>query len=269
MKNLKLSIVFDSVFIFISAFFMAFALIRYNGGKFITSLIFSILISLVLAFLYLIFIILNKDKCAIKLDDENKINYLKTELCFMDNQSLLSLFLSFYNKLKVNAIAEKDYLIIEENKCQTFLLFNYEKTESNKVIDCYKRTKRGYSTVILSNEYTLDALNLVNDLSLRIKLFDLKSVYVALKSQDLLPKITVPKKVNSVSFIDKMKGVFKKSNGKKALTLGVIIILSARFSFYPIYYIIFGGGLIIFSIILRFWGKKETQPSKTEKLSLS
>jgi hypothetical protein len=269
MKNLKLSIAVDSLFIFISCFFLAYAVIRYSGTSFAPSLIFSVLISLVLGFLFLLYIIIKNDKSSVKLNEENSLLLLKTELCFMDKQDLLELFYNFYKQSKIKAEIQKDYIVLPELKCQIFFNFTYEKTDTTKIIECYKQTIKGYKTVVLGIDFTPDAIALVNDLSLRIKLFDIKSVYLALKSQELLPKTTIQKKVNKVSFIDKMKGVFIKSNGKKALGIGAIILLSARFSFYPIYYIIFGSLMVIFSIVLRFWGKKETRPFDTKKPSLS
>ena len=90
-------------------------------------------------------------------------------------------------------------------------------------------------------------------------------MYLSLKKFNLLPKATLTKTENKMAFIDKMKGVFIKSNGKKALILGVIILLSSKFSFYPVYYIIFGGLLIVLSLVLRFWGKDTLSSSKSQQ----
>ena len=269
MKNLKLSIALDSLFIFISAFFLTFAVIRYSGARFALSLVLSILISLLLGCIFLVYLIVRNDKSSLKLNEENNVWLLKTELCFMDKQNLLELFLKFYKQSGFKAEIQNNYIILPEKKCQVFLTFTYEKTDTTKIIKFYKQTKKEYKTVVLGIEFTTDAISLVNDLSLRIKLFDLEKVYLALKEQKLLLKSTIQKKVNVLSFLDKMKGVFQKSNGKKALWLGVIILLSANFSFYPIYYIVFGGGMVIFSIILRFFGKKEIRLFDDKKPNLS
>ena len=120
-----------------------------------------------------------------------------------------------------------------------------------------------YKTIVISNEYTLEALTSVNDLTLDIKLLNLNAAYLSLKEYDLLPKNSILKKQNKLSFTTKMKGVFVKTNGKKALLLGSVILLSAKISFFPVYYIIFGILMIIFSLVLRFYGKeKEPIPNK-------
>ena len=268
MKNFKISITFDSLFIFVSAFFLFYAIIRYSGVNFIPSLTLSILISLALGVVWTVFSLIKKDKQGIKLAEENNLLSLKTELCFMSDKSLTDTLLKYYKKANIQAEKENDYIVLPELKCQVFSSFAFEKTDTTKIIEFYKQTKKGYKTVVLSIDYTVDAVSLVNDLSLRIKLFDLNAVYLSLKEYNLLPKTTLTKKVNKISFVDKMKGIFIKSNGKKALTLGIIILLSSKFSFYPVYYIIFGGLLIIFSLILRFWGKSPLSPSKAEKVGL-
>ena len=244
MKNFKISITLDSLFIF-------------NGVKFIPSLILSIIISLIIATIFLCLLLYKSNKKGIKLIEETSLSSLKNELCFMDKNALCALFLNYYKKSNILAKAENNYIVLPENNTVIFFNFTYENTDTSKIIHFYKQTKTGYKTVVLSINYTADALTLVNDLSLRIKLFDLNAVYLSLKKLDLLPNSTISKKQNKIAFLDKIKGVFVKSNGKKALMLGGIILLSSKLSFYPIYYIIFGSFLIIFSLTLHFFGKQK------------
>ena len=78
MKNFKISIALDSIFIFISAFFLTYAIIRYNGVTFTLSLIISVIIPLLLSFLYLVFILFKKQSNYIKVSEETlKENYEK------------------------------------------------------------------------------------------------------------------------------------------------------------------------------------------------
>ena len=151
---------------------------------------------------------------------------------------------------------------VKDNKCQIFFSFTYEKTDTTKIIHFYKQTKKGYKTVVFAIDNTADATTLLNDLSLRIKLFDINAVYFSLKKFNLLPNFTILKKQNKITFLDKIKGVFIKSNGKKALLIGGVILLSSKLSFYPIYYIIFGSIMIIFSLILHFFGKQKAPTPK-------
>ena len=108
MKNFKISITFDSLFIFVSAFFLFYAIIRYNGVNFLLSLTLSVLISLALGGAWTVFSLIKKDKQGVKLTEENNLLRLKQELCFMDNKTLSSLLLKYYKKAK-GGVSDNDY----------------------------------------------------------------------------------------------------------------------------------------------------------------
>ncbi len=255
MKNFKASIFFDCFFIFISAFFFSFAIIRYNRVNFTPSLIFSVLIALVLSLSYLIFIILKKQSAFYKEEEINRINSLLTELCFMGEDALLELFYKFYKKQGLNAEIINDAIILKDIKSQVFISFTFEKTTAKDIINFYKNTKKGYKTVVLANDYTEEGKNLLSSFAIRIKLFSLNDVYSSLKKENLLPQITVSKNVSIKNRKEKLKGFFVKSNSKKPLFYGIVILLLAPFSFYPIYYIVFGCLLLTLSVFMRFFAK--------------
>ncbi len=265
MKNFKISILLDSVFIFISSFFLIYAIIRYNGVSFVPSLIFSVLLSLLLSFIFLVFTLFKKQNSLIKESEKSRMQNTLLELCFMNNDKILNLFLTFYKNNNIEVEKEKNYLILKKYSTQVFFNFTLEKTTTTDIIKFYKNTRSGYKTIVIANEFSTESLDLEKDIPSRIKLYNFLDAYLSLKESNLLPKLTIPKSVTVINKKDILKGIFAKTNGKKALMLGVVILLSSRFSFYPIYYIIFGFLMIILSISLRFWGKqKEPTPKGIE-----
>ena len=143
---------------------------------------------------------------------------------------------------------------------QVFFNFTFEKTPTTTVIESYKNTKQGYKTVILANEFSNESIKLEKDLNSKIKLCSLTDVYLSLKKAELLPEITLPKNVIKINKTTRLKGIFTKANSKKALLFGVVILLSSKLTFYPIYYIIFGSLLVILALTLRFYGKVTQAP---------
>ena len=255
MKNFKATIFFDCFFIFISAFFFCFAIIRYSRVNFAPSLIFSVLIALTLSLSYVVFIVLTKQSAFYKEEEIRKINSLLTELCFSSEESLLNLFCKFYKKQGHNYEIIDNSILLKDVKSQVFISFTFEKTTAKEIISFYKNTKKGYKTIILSNDYTDEGKKLLDSFSIRIKLFNLNDVYLSLKSENLLPQLTVPKNVSIKNKKETLKVFFIKSNSKKPLFYGIVILLLAPFSFYPIYYIIFGCLLLTLSVFMRFFAK--------------
>ena len=68
----------------------------------------------------------------------------------MSDKSLTDTLLKYYKKANIQAEKENDYIVLPELKCQVFSSFAFEKTDTTKIIEFYKQTKKGYKTVVLS-----------------------------------------------------------------------------------------------------------------------
>ena len=145
--------------------------------------------------------------------------------------------------------------MLKDLKSQVFVSFTFEKTTAKEIIEFYKNTKKGYKTIILSNDYTEEGKKLISSFYIRIKLFNLNDAYLSLKSENLLPPLTVSKNVMVKNKKETFRLFFVKSNFKKPMFYGIIILCLAPFSFYPIYYIVFGCFLLVLSVFMRFFAK--------------
>ncbi|MBO5851949.1 MAG: hypothetical protein J6R29_06420 [Clostridia bacterium] len=260
MKKIKFYLLADGFFIFFALFFVFYAIIKYNGATFTLSLILSSLISVLLTCAFLFFTIIKNDKITSIYKEKELKKALSNYLAFLDKEEVLNLFLNYYLAIKTDAKIESDKIILPKLKTYVFPIFTVEKITTKEVINAYKQTKKGYKAKILYNEATSEVLSFCLDLELRIELFDINSVYFALKNQNLLPELKIKEK-SKIKILPLFKNLFKKQKAGKFLLFGIFLLLFSTITFFPLYYIIVGSALIIISIILKFFAPFESEKS--------
>lgn len=257
MNKIKLYLLIDSFFIFFSLFFSLYAIIKYNGLNFMPALFISALLSALLTCGFAIIIIVRNDKKTNVHTQKELIKALTNHLAFLSNSDALNLFLKYYLIFYKDAKIEEDKIVIKKIKTCVFPIFTLEKITTKEVINAYKQTKKGYKTKVLFNTATSEVYLLSTHLKIRIELFDVNSIYFALKEQNLLPNLEIIKQ-NKIKLLPILKNLLKKQKAGKFLLFGILTLLFSTITFFPLYYIIVGCGLIIIAIILKFFAPFES-----------
>ena len=257
MKKIRFYLIFDSFFIFTALFFTLYALLKYNGLRFLIALFVSSLFSAILTLIFTILIILKSDKKLSDFEEKEYKKALANYLSFLDESEVLALFLTYYSHIFKDAKIENGKIVLTKIKTCVFPIFTMEKLTTKEVINAYKNTKKGYKTKILYNNATSEVLLLSQSLKIRIELFDINSVYFCLKNNELLPSLEIPKKPK-IKLLPIFKNLFKKQKAGKFLLFGVLTLLFSTVTFFPLYYVLFGLLLIIIAIVLKFFAPFES-----------
>ena len=257
MKKIKFYLLSDSFFIFIALFFTFYAIAKYNGSSFLSSLLLSSSFSAITTCGYAVFTIIKNDKKEGVYYEKEYKKALSNHLAFLDENEVLELFYKYYSSIYNDAKIDNKKITIPKIKTCIFPIFTIEKITTKEVINAYKQTKKGYKTKILFSTSTSEVLLLSSSLKIRIELHDINSVYSALKSQELLPKLEILGK-QKIKLKPIIKNLFKKQKAGKFLLFGVLTLLFSTITFFSLYYVIFGAVLIIISIILKFFAPFES-----------
>lgn len=254
MNKIKFYLLIDSFFIFFSLFFTLFAILKYNRLKY--ALLLSGILSAILTCGFAVIIIIRNDKKTNAHTQKELIKALANHLAFLSDSEVLNLFLKYYSIFFKDAKIEENKIVIKKIKTCIFPIFTLEKITTKEVINAYKQTKKGYKTKVLFNGCTSEVYLLSTHLKIRIELFDINSIFFALKEQNLLPNLEIIKQ-NKIKILPILKNLLKKQKAGKFLLFGILTLLFSTITFFPLYYIIVGCALIIIAIILKFFAPFE------------
>ncbi len=257
MNTFKFSVIVDIFFIFFSSLFFFYALFLYSVGGYALSLTLSVIISI---FISSIFALVTLLKGEVKFLKEKEINLLKAfnyKLYIMPIKDILSVLENYYKSQNKSVTVYENYIVLKDENSKIFPIIKPEEVSLSDIVKVYNIDKNNYKSIIIGTKFNENAEVFIEELSLNITLFKTEELYSLLKEQNLLPKDLQLKSVKKKRLINIFKGIFIKKHAKRFLFSGVIIIFTSFFSFYPLYYIIVGGILMITSVILRLFGKNQ------------
>lgn len=107
------------------------------------------------------------------------------------------------------------------------------------------------SYAVISAEFTPDAKKIADILG--VKLIPASSLGALLDEFDLLPAIDAPMK--KPRFFTRFSSFLYKTNGRRFLIYGTFLFVLSSFTFYPVYYIVFGTVFVVYGLIAAFFGK--------------
>ncbi len=255
MKKFSLAILSDGLFVFVISFFTLYGLLIKYGVKIFIVLPVSAFVSGIIACGYTVYAIIKFNKKSGKALREKEVKLFSYDLCLYNENEILTLLKTLYEKKCEKVEVYNNSLIIPEKRKQIFFYFSLEKTNSSMLISAYKHTKQGYNTVFYSISYSNESNNLLTVLKERLTLFSVYDLYDELKKYEIMPQILSNEKAKP-KFFAILKNSFSYKNYKKFLFIGIVILLSSIYSFYPLFYTVVGVIMLITSLYLRFFKNK-------------
>ncbi len=243
------SVAADSFFAAVCGFLLFFTAVRYYSSDAALGLACGIgaFISFgLLAFLYL------KRKRGKKLligKDEREKHKLCLHLATISQNAAAKTILPLYKGAFINADD-----CIETDECIYVPLFRIQPLSpddiAKEIKNCGQKRKE-----ILCNAVSFEGAKTAAAFGL--KLIQADDIYKGLKELDALPKEYEFAEKSKTPFLKRFSGAFRRSAALKLFWCGLCLLTFSFFTFFPLYYIISGGVILVLSAVCLIFGKRD------------
>ena len=244
----KWVLISDLIFAFFVCFLPLLCLLRYWRWSLGGALIVASLFGVGTTFFVLLFKKKKDEKLLLKLGEEKEKRLLLSHFALLSSSQCLA---TLYPHLPVQQIDAIHY--VEENETLIFSLFLWTQIKIDDLLPLLKiRLQLGKKAKILCDEATTDAAAFAAQ-------FDVECVQGAILYKQLKEENRLPEKyLSEPHFTKKKKRLpriwFSKSNSRRFLICGGLLLLSSLLVPFPIYYLCFGGLLVLAAILIRVLG---------------
>ena len=265
----KLAKLSDSVFKYLIFFLISFIWATTKTHNITICTISAVVISAILCFVTTKLFYVKQNKKTIKLNEENLIKNIATQLKFYTQPELINYFYSVISFSNPNTTKTKQYILVN-NHTYVIPVFNTYLTAEDyfKIFNKYKNK----SCIILTNAISPSLKELLSELeTINIKILTINDVYFKIiKPTNILPSEVIKQKSpQKIKFSKVLEFAFNKTNSKKYFLYGLLLMFLSFIYNYTIYYQIMGTILMLFSLFSRFNKKfnsaTETNIFETEK----
>ncbi len=247
LRRINLPLILDSLFAALCAFLLFFTAVRYYSKSAGIALVFGILAALLFGALAFSHIKSKQRKKLILAVDERDKNRLSLHLALSSEKYVEDLFCKLYNlKIKSQGILENDEAVF-------FLHFSLRPLSPDDIAEAIKFST-DKNKIILCNKAEEVAQRLASDFFIETRALD--GLYLALKDGNLLPEKYIFEGKEKPNFLKRVRARFDKKLAAPLFWSGTGLLFFSYFTFFPIYYIIFGGALMVLAAAARIFGKK-------------
>lgn len=243
MRRINLPLLLDSLFAAICAFLLFFTAIRYYTRNAAIALTFAILAFLLFGALCFVYIRARQGKKLLSARDEREKRLLSLHLSLSADNYVLNLFKNclgegsymrggkvisgddtcFFN-FKMSAITEDDVAKIIKFK---------GKSCKNKKLYC---TKISPEAAVLAKSFLIETVCI-------------DEVYNLLKHNNLLPEKYLYEEIKKPAILKRIKATFSRKLCAPLFWSGAALLALSYFTFFPIYYIVSGGIMLVLSAV--------------------
>ena len=241
MKRLNLPLILDTVFAAIGAFLLFFTAIRFYTKSAVIGLIFGLCAGVLFGVLCFLYISGKQNKSLILSKDEKQKKLLALHLSLSRDEDVKSLFKkSFGEDAKIRG---KRVIC---GGVSNFFNFKMQPLSEDDVARVIKFKCNGEKKIFCV-KCSAEAAALASNFSIGIAGID--EVFSSLKKSELLPEKYVYEEPKKPSIFKRIKLRFSKKLCAPLFWSGAALLALSYFTFFPIYYIVSGGIMIILSAI--------------------
>ncbi len=241
MKRLNLPLILDTIFAALCAFLLFFTAIRYYTKNAVLGLIFGGCAAVLFGSLAFLYISGKQNKSLILSKDEKQKKLLALHLSLSRDEDIKNLFkknlgedakirgkrvifggVSNFFNFKMQPLSEDDVARVIKFKC-----------DGEKKIYCVKCSTE--AAVLASN--------------FSIEIVGIDDVFSSLKKNELLPEKYVYEEAKKPNLFKRIKTRFSRKLCAPLFWSGAALLALSYFTFFPIYYIVSGGIMIILSAV--------------------
>lgn len=237
-------LIMDTLFAALCAFLLFFTSIRYYTHSVYVALGFAIAACLLFGCLSFLYISKKQNKKLLISRDEKQKKLLSLHLSLSSDEYIETLLASSLTDKDEKADIKHGKLIIGNNIY--FYNFKMQPISEDDVAKVIK-VKCEQNKMIICNRISAEALMLCENFLIDVKQIDY--VYEVLKEKDLLPEKYVYEGQKKISFFKKIKMHFSRRICAPLFWSGLALLILSYFTFFPIYYIVSGGIMLILSAV--------------------
>lgn len=250
MKRFNLPLALDSFLAATCAFLLFFTAVRYYTKSAAWGLLFGISAFFIfgaLAFVY----IKKSQKTRLTLSrDERQVELLKLHLCLISESQLRATLIPLTDGGEV--CGKK----VESKDISYSFIFRMQPLSSDDIAGVI-RQKSKKRKVIFCNGISEEARRLAENFGIEYLTGD--RIYIRLKEMGILPEKYVFEGEKKKNFFERVKIRFNRKLSAPLFWSGLCLTAFSYFTFYPLYYIISGGILLILAAICLVFGKRENK----------
>lgn len=240
MKKVNFALISDVIFFTLCAFILCFTGVRFYTRNAQTALIVAIGTALACGVIAFYILLSRRKKRLILSLSENEKKSLSLHLSVCGDEYLLNLFEKALDGTYVRGKR------LQDNDNIYFFNFKMSPLSSDDIAEIIrknvKKTKHIYCC-----EISPAALSLAEDFS--IDVVTVAEIYALLKDKKLLPEKYALGNVKKPNILKRIKKRFNRKLCPPLFFSGLTLLFFSFFTFYPLYYIIFGGLLMALSAV--------------------
>lgn len=240
MKRINLPLIADTLFSGVCAFLLFFTALRYYTKNVIIALVFGAAACLLFGALAFLYISKKQNKSLLISRDEKAKKLLALHLSLSSDDYIKNLFKKCFDEAKIRG---KRIICGEQ---MYFFDFKMHPLSEDDIASVIKYKFDGEKTIYCT-KVSPEAAALCQNFLIKIKGID--DVYALLKQKDLLPEKYVYEGAKKISFFKRVKSHFSRRICAPLFWSGLSLMALSYFTFFPIYYILSGGIMLILSAV--------------------
>lgn len=249
----RLSFISDILFYSFAFFFLSFVIINYFVKR-PFSFVLSATLALLLTLLFAKLSVNKSKKKEISAKEQKLYASVMTELNLLPEQKTTELFATLFRAQGYEVKPKRGGLFIPERNVLSFTVFGYETVTKAYIVKVFNRLSNGEKAEIYSENFSAEISAFSMLFNGKIVLKDGKEIFGLLKEYSLLPNTDRSLSAPIAKKID-FPAVLDKKRAKNYLVFGLSFVILSYFVPIKIYYLAFGVFFLVFSLILRFFGK--------------
>ena len=244
MRRINLPLILDTLFAGLCAFLLFFTSIRYYTKSVYLALGFAIVSSLLFGALSFLYISRKQNKKLLISRDEKQKKLLSLHLSLSSDEYISEL-------MKKCLIQESETPIIKNgaitiSNCAYFCNLKMQPISEDDVAKVIK-VKCDENKVIICNRISTEALMLCESFLIEVKQIDF--IFDLLKEKQLLPEKYIYEGQKKIGIFTRIKARFSRKICAPLFWSGLALLMLSYFTFFPVYYIISGGIMLILSAV--------------------
>ena len=190
-----------------------------------------------------------RNRLFLKKSDETQKQKLLTHLALSSDEEKTSFFQTALSKSE--RVKRFGKLRLHAESGFYFLKFRFSPVTSDEIASL-SRLKTGKEKILLCNEIEAEAAQLCQQLKIRLKTGD--EVYAMLKTADALPEQYLGETTPQNKRQRRLRACFAKSNSKRFLIGGALVLSTSLLTPFPYYYLLLGSLLLLTAVFIRIFG---------------
>lgn len=241
MRRLNLPLVLDTLFAGVAAFLLFFTAVRFYTKSAVLGLAFGVAACLIFGALVCVYISRKQSETLLLSRDERNKKLLALHLSLSSDGYVKNLF----KKCLGEEARIRGSKVLLGNAAH-FFDFKMQPLSEDDIARVIKHKFDGEKQLFCT-KISPEALALATNFA--IKIVGINDVYSMLKDKDLLPEKYVYEGAKKSGFLKRVKSRFSRKLCAPLFWSGAALLALSYFTFFPIYYIVSGGIMLILSAV--------------------